>query len=78
MTAIKTDIKIGHQYRFDYPKEFTTLPKYTAHRGEIVTVLRPLRDGDEYNYEGDAMFEVRAEDGWIGHAWESELVEDRT
>ena len=62
---------------FNYPKEFITLPAYTAHRGQVVEVLRELRDGDEYDgpIAGlERMFEIRASDGWIGNAFESELT----
>lgn len=68
---------IGTTRTFFYPQEFTTLPDYTAHRGVRVEVLRALRDGDEYDGPRaglERMYEVRAlGDGWIGHAWESEL-----
>lgn len=65
------------QVLFDYPKEFVTLPEYSAHRRQVVTILRPLRDGDEYDGPKaglEPMFLIRAADGWEGHAWESELV----
>lgn len=57
---------------FHYPKEFTTLPDYSAHRGQKVEVVRPLTR-DEYDFGGEAMFLVRADDGWEGHAFRSEL-----
>lgn len=66
---------IGDTFVFDYPIEFTTLPEYTQHRGHYVTVLRELEDGVEYDFEGLKMYEVRSQvDGWVGHAYESELV----
>lgn len=58
---------------FDYPEAFTTLPEYTAHAGQLVTVVRPLIDGAEYDNQGDPMFRIRASDGWEGDAWKSEL-----
>ena len=58
---------------FNYPIQFKTLPDYSNHRGQVVTVIRPLIRGVEYNYEGEGMYEVRAADGWIGHAFYSEL-----
>ena len=69
------------RFRFDYPREFKTLPDYTAHAGQMVEVLRPAlpahraKDGQEaeYVFEGEAMFRVRADDGWEGLAWLSEL-----
>lgn len=64
-------------YRFDYPKEFVTLPDYSAHRGQLVQVIRPLRhkgNHREFDFQGEAMFLVRASDGWEGHAFKSELV----
>ena len=64
---------IGERYRFDYPQQFTTLPAYTAHAGQMVTVLRELGE-DEYENLGEMMYVVRAEDGWEGHAWEGELI----
>jgi hypothetical protein len=58
---------------FNYPQEFTSLSDYTLHRGAKVEILRPMMDGAEYDYEGELLYEVRASDGWIGHAFESEL-----
>jgi hypothetical protein len=66
----------GRKYRFAYPPEFVTLPDYTAHAGQMVTVIRPLRDGEEYDGPAaglERMYEVKAADGWTGHAWQSEL-----
>jgi hypothetical protein len=68
---------IGSIKRFNYPAEFVTLPEYSAHRGQRVKVLRELEDGKEYDgpLAGlERMYEVRAADGWVGHAWETELV----
>lgn len=62
------------QRRFNYPEGFTTLPEYSAHRGQVVTITRPLRRGDEYDYDGEGMYEIRAADGWTGHAFYSELA----
>lgn len=78
-------IKVGTSYRFDYPVEFTSLPEYSAHRGMTVTVIRPCRedeadvlwddlDGNGNDTIVDRMFIVQAMDGWIGHAWETELT----
>ncbi len=66
-------VTVGGRYRFNYPQQFTSLPEYSAHRGQAVTVLRALVDGVDYDYEGDPMFEVQADDGWLGDAWASEL-----
>lgn len=65
-------IAIGERYRFDYPATLKTLPDYTAHAGQIVTVRRQLTR-EEAAQEECAMFEVEAEDGWIGHADAGEL-----
>lgn len=67
-------IRKGSTYRFNYPKEFRTLPDYSAHRESFVKVLRQCTT-DECNQqrEYERMFVVKAPDGWIGHAWESEL-----
>lgn len=46
------------KYIFKYPKEFTTLPEYSEHRGHIVEIIRHLRR-DEYDWQGDAMFEIK-------------------
>lgn len=61
------------RYRFDYPPQFKTLPEYTAHAGQTVTIIRALRRC-EYDFQGEAMFEIRADDGWTGHAFRSELL----
>ena len=65
-------IKIGGRYRFDYPAAFTTLPDYTAHAGQAVTVLRQLTDA-ECDPECQPMFEIKADDGWTGCADGDEL-----
>lgn len=62
---------------FRYPEAFVTMPEYSAHRGQIVDVIRPLRR-DEYDFQGDAMFLIRAADGWEGHGYNSELREHPT
>lgn len=74
----------GTGFIFNYPKDFVSLPEYTAHAGQLVIIVRELTDGVEYDNpksvnpdnseEGsDRMFTVRAADGWEGCAWESEL-----
>lgn len=68
-------IEVGARYKFDYPPVFKTLPEYTAHMGQQVTVLRELIDGEEYDREdGEYAFWVKADDGWEGMAYESELL----
>lgn len=62
--------------RFIYPKEYKTLPDYIMHSGQVVDVVRPLKEGDEYDYEGELMYLVRADDGWLGHVWQSELEDE--
>ena len=64
----------GQKATFEYPKEFTSLPDYTAHAGQVVTVVRELSADDEYEFLGDPMYRVRADDGWEGDAWGSELA----
>lgn len=63
---------VGTTRRFNYPKQFTTLPDYSAHRGQYVTVIRLLLPGIETDVN-IPMYEVRAADGWIGHAHKDEL-----
>jgi hypothetical protein len=58
---------IGKTYRFDYPEHFVTLPEYSAHRGQLVTVTGEIEADEE------RMYSFVAEDGWIGEAWDSEL-----
>ncbi len=58
---------------FNYPPAFTSLAEYTEHRGQTVEIIRELSPYNEYDYEGEIMFEIRASDGWRGHAFESEL-----
>ena len=57
---------------FHYPSAFVSLPDHTAHRGQQVEVIRPLTR-QEYDFQGEAMFLIRASDGWEGHAYRSEL-----
>ena len=70
------EISIGSKYTFQYPPEFVTWPEYTEHAGQVVEVTRALKDPEEYegpSAGGEAMFEIKALDGWTGQAWESEL-----
>lgn len=60
-------------YRFDYPEAFRLHEEYRAHSGQIVEVVRPLTR-DEYTFEGEAMFLIRASCGWEGQVWRSELT----
>ena len=62
------------KYKFKYPQQFVTLPEYSAHRGDTVEITRELRDGEEYDNEGEMMYEIKSlKDGWVGHAFKSEL-----
>jgi hypothetical protein len=64
--------------RFDYPFEFKTLPEYTSHAGQVVEVLRELGSEESDHHvdpEMEKMFKIKASDGWIGDAFESELIE---
>ncbi len=65
---------IGRVYLFTYPSAYTTLPDHRAHSGQMVTVIREAACPDEYDYEGDCMYIVKALDGWQGSVWESELT----
>lgn len=60
------------RYLFDYPEFFTSSPEHTAHAGQMVEVVRRARRA-EFDFEGEAMFLIRADDGWEGLAWWSEL-----
>jgi hypothetical protein len=67
----------GTKYIFRYPKQFVTLPDYTAHANQEVTVLRRLKEHgpSAENETGVPMFKVVANDGWQGDAWADELEE---
>jgi len=61
---------------FEYPREFVTLPDYTAHAGQEVVVVRALTRAEaDYHDDPDLerMFKVRTADGWEGDVFESEL-----
>jgi hypothetical protein len=73
MSVVTHLFKSGDQARFNYPECFTTLPDYTEHRDKKVEIVRKLENGVEYDYEGDPMVHIRADDGWEGDAFESEL-----
>lgn len=66
--------RVGQRYVFDYPKEFVTLPDYTAHAGQQVTVVRQLTL-EEADQDQQPMWRVRADDGWEGDAFDDELIE---
>lgn len=58
--------------KFNYPAEFTTLPDYAAHRGQLVKLIRQL-DDTECDPECQPMYLIQANDGWQGHASIDEL-----
>ena len=58
--------------KFNYPIEFTTLPDYSAHRGQLVEIIRQCTN-DECDPECQPMYVVKAADGWQGHASVDEL-----
>lgn len=58
--------------KFNYPKKLTTLPEYTAHAGQLVTILRQCTN-EECDPECQPIYLIQAEDGWQGHANLSEL-----
>ena len=66
--------KIGGRYRFTYPNYGTPdgYPKYTAHSGQVVTIVRKLTD-KEIDPECGPMYRIKAADGWTGDAHGSEL-----
>jgi len=58
--------------KFNYPIEFTTLPDYSAHRGQLVEIVRQLTN-DECDPECQPSYLIRASDGWEGCASADEL-----
>ena len=67
---------VGEDYRFDYPKHLVTIPECTAHAGQTVKVTRQLTQEEADQGEGmERMFEFEAADGFVGHAFESELCD---
>ena len=69
-------IQLGKNYIFDYPKEFVTLPEYSAQRGKVVTVESIIQEGND---DEETLYQVRGvEDGWIGEVFEGELLEQPT
>lgn len=67
-------IEVGQVYVFAYPDfgEPVAYPEYLAHRYYFVTVLQQIQaaavDGEQ-----EASYKVRADDGWEGEAFDSEL-----
>ena len=66
---------IGSRMRFAYPVAYTTLPDYSDHRDQIVTVMGLANDCDP---ECAPMFKIKADDGWTGSACREELQIVRT
>jgi deoxyribodipyrimidine photolyase-like uncharacterized protein len=68
-------IRPGTICKFNYPEQFHTLPLYSHYRNKTVIVFRAM-----HGYEADGpaqgceqMYLVRAEDGTMLEAFESEL-----
>ncbi len=66
------DIEIGKKYYFDFP--FKGLPEsspdHAAHRDQLVTVIHR----SSYLTDSETVYQIRATDGWVGAAFEGELV----
>lgn len=62
---------INGKYRFTYPNYGTPngYLDYTEHSGQIVTIIRKLSKEESDNI----MYEIKAKDGWKGHADAGEL-----
>ena len=69
-------IIVGSRMRFTYPFHGTPdgYPQYTAHSGQVVTVVRQLTP-DESDFYANS-YVIRADDEWLGTAWRDELSED--
>ncbi len=69
---------LGKSATFRYPDYGTPngYPDYTAHSGQVVTVVQKLGP-DEVDPEVGEMFVIRATDGWEGHALREELTVHR-
>lgn len=67
-------IEIGDTYVFDYPVGLVHMPRYTAHAGQRVTVIRECTEYKHANPLCMPTYEVEAEDGWTGEAWADELL----
>lgn len=63
--------KIGERRVFVYGA-YSEPASHVAHRFHIVEVMSET-DRNEYDFQGERMYEVRADDGWTGQAWASEL-----
>lgn len=61
--------KIGERRVFVYGA-YSEPSEYIAHRFHVVTIIK---ETEEYDYQGERMFDVQADDGWEGSAWASEL-----
>jgi hypothetical protein len=65
---------IGERRRFNYPPEFQTGPEYREHSGQVVLILRQLGpDEADVGDDLERLFEFQCDDGFKGHAFESEL-----
>lgn len=60
------------KYRFNYDVTFKALPKYTDHSGAVVTVTSVV-SRELYEFNGDELVVIQADDGWTGYAFRSEL-----
>lgn len=75
LESLNRSIVVGKKYVFRYPEEFVTLPEYSDRRGVVVSVVRPCNEDEAEPPSADveALFIIRASDGWEGMAWASEL-----
>lgn len=57
---------------FLYPIEFSSLPDYNDHSGQIVKVLGVV-DNNKLIGDEEIMYHIEAEDSWRGVAYSHEL-----
>lgn len=68
--------RVGGRYRFDHAPTGVEHPGYAEHRGAIVKVIGHWEAfGIDEHGDPVPMWEVEADDGWRGYAYDDELVE---
>ena len=62
----------GEQAIFKYSDDAAAPPDYAAHSGQVITILA-VRANAPIEGLSERRYDIRATDGWLGNAWESEL-----
>ena len=64
---------VNTRRKFTWDKTANIDKGYADHNGHIVLIEAEAERGVDYAYQADTLYKIKADDGWKGFAWKSEL-----